>query len=109
MEHALRAKARQASCRRDGVLPLCDGFGSEDPQCESGDEVPLKVEGVVNRTVHAEEALGRARRLEPLQLALASSHCLMRVLRPIVFSDPLLMRTGQTTTAQRRSVGAQLV
>jgi hypothetical protein len=28
----------------------------------------LKVEGVVNRTVHAEEALGGSSRLEPLQL-----------------------------------------
>ena len=37
----------------------------------------LKVEGVVNRTVHAEEALGGSSRLEPLQLALASSDCLM--------------------------------
>jgi hypothetical protein len=39
-----------------------------------------KVEGVVNRTVHAEEALGGSSRLEPLQLALASSDCLMRIL-----------------------------
>ena len=58
IEHALRAKARQASCRCDGILPLCGSFGPEDPQCGSGDEVALKVEGVVNRTVHAEEALG---------------------------------------------------
>ena len=49
----------------------------------------LKVEGVVNRTVHAEEALGGSSRLEPLQLALASSDCLMRILRPIVFSEAL--------------------
>jgi hypothetical protein len=31
----------------DGILPLCASFGSEDPQCGSGDEVALKVEGVV--------------------------------------------------------------
>jgi hypothetical protein len=109
MEHALRAKARQASRRRDGVLPLCGSFGSEDPQCGSGDEVPLKVEGVVNRTVHAEEALGRARRLEPLQLALASSHCLMRILRPVIFPKPLLMPTAQSETSEGGAVGAQLV
>jgi hypothetical protein len=42
----------------DGLLPLCSSFGSEDPQGGSGDEVALKVEGVVNRAVHAEEALG---------------------------------------------------
>jgi hypothetical protein len=46
-----------------GILPLCGGFGSEDPQCGSGDEVALKVEGIVNRTVHAEEALGGSSRL----------------------------------------------
>jgi hypothetical protein len=51
IEHALRAKARQASCRCDGILPLCGSFGPEDPQCGSGDEMTLKVEGVVNRTV----------------------------------------------------------
>ena len=45
----------------------------------------FKVEGVVNRTVHAEEALGGPSRLEPLQLGLASSDCLTRILRPIVF------------------------
>jgi hypothetical protein len=57
IEHALGAKTRHASCRCDGILPLCGSFGSEDPQCGSGDEVALKVEGVVNRTVQAEEAL----------------------------------------------------
>ena len=88
IEHALRAKARQASCRCDGILPLCGSFGPEDPQCGSGDEVALKVEGIVNRTVHADEALGGSSRLEPLQLALASSDCLMRILRPIVFPKP---------------------
>ena len=69
----------------------------------------LQVEGVVNCSVNAQEALGRSRRLEPLQLALASSDRLMRILCPIVLSEPLLMQTSQTETAQRRSVGAQLV
>jgi hypothetical protein len=36
----------------------------------------LKVEGVVDGGVHAEETLGRSSRLEALQLALAPSHCL---------------------------------
>jgi hypothetical protein len=54
MKHPLRGKSRHASCRSDGILPLCSGFGSEDPQCGSGDEVALKVEGIVNRTVHAQ-------------------------------------------------------
>ena len=36
IEHALRAKTRHASCRCDGILPVCGSFGSEDPQCGSG-------------------------------------------------------------------------
>ena len=43
--------------RCDRFLPLCSRFGAEDPQGGSGDDVVLKVEGVVNCTVHAEEAL----------------------------------------------------
>jgi hypothetical protein len=49
----IEAKIRLASCCCDGILPLCGSFGSEDPECGSGDEVALKVEGVVNRTVQA--------------------------------------------------------
>src|SRR6202008_3853476 len=58
VEHASRAKSGLASCRRDRIAPLCSSFGSEYPRGGSGDEVALKVEGVVNRAVHAEEALG---------------------------------------------------
>jgi hypothetical protein len=108
-EHALRAKTRQRSFRCDSTLPLCGGFGSEDPQCGSRDEVALEVEGIVDGGMHAEEALGGSSRLEPLQLALSASHGLMRILRPIVFPEPLLMRTGQSETAERRGVGAQFV
>ena len=95
-----------ASCRCDGILAMCGRFGSEVPQCGSGDEVALKVEGVVNRTVHAQEALGGSSRLEPLQLALASSDCLMRILRPIALPKPLLMPAGQSQAPERRGVGA---
>ena len=49
----VEAKTRHASRRCDGILPLRGSFGSEDSQCGSGDEVALKVEGVVNRAVHA--------------------------------------------------------
>ena len=69
----------------------------------------LKVEGAVNRTVQAQEALGGSSRLEPLQLALASSDCLMRIFRPIVFPKPLLMPAGESQTPERGGVGAQLV
>src|SRR5260370_5900843 len=111
IKHALRAKTHHASCRCDGILPLCGRFGPEDPQCGSGDEAALKVEGVVNGTVQAEEALCGSSRLEPLQLALAASDSLMRVLllRPIVLSQSLLVPAGQWQTPQRRTVGAQLV
>src|SRR3984893_215798 len=83
-ERALRAKTRQASCRCDRTLPVRGSFGSEFPQRGSGDEVALKVEGVVNGGVHAEEALGGSSRLEALLLALSSSHGLMRILCPII-------------------------
>ena len=43
-EHALRAKTRHSSCGCDSAVPLCVSFGSEDPQCGSGNEVALKVE-----------------------------------------------------------------
>jgi hypothetical protein len=34
IEHASRAKTRRASCRCDGILPLCGSFGSEDPSVD---------------------------------------------------------------------------
>ena len=55
----------------------------------------LEVEGVVDGGVHAENALCGARRLEPLHFTLASAHRLMRVLRPIVLSEPLLVGAAQ--------------
>jgi hypothetical protein len=69
----------------------------------------LKVEGVVNGGMHAEETLGRSSRFEPLHLALSSPYRLVRVLGPIVAPKPLFVWTGQSQTAERRAVGAQLV
>ena len=69
----------------------------------------LKVEGVVDDSVDAEEALGRSSRFEALDLALSSSHRLMRVLGPIIPTAPLFMRAGQPQTPERRGVGAQLI
>ena len=51
----------------------------------------LKVEGVVNGGVHAQETLGGSSRLEPLQLPFASSHYLMRIFRAIIAPKPLLV------------------
>jgi hypothetical protein len=62
-------------------------FRSEDPERGPRDEMALKVEGVVNRGVHAEKPLGGASRLEPLHFALSSSHRLMRVFGSIVPKD----------------------
>ena len=44
----------------------------------------LEVEGVVDGSVHAQKALSGSGRFKALQLVLASSHHLVRVLRPIV-------------------------
>jgi len=55
----------------------------------------LKVEGVVNGVMHAEETLSGSSRFEPLHLALSSPYKLMRVLGAIVLAEPLLMRAGQ--------------
>src|SRR6516162_10271143 len=69
----------------------------------------LEVEGVVDGSVHAQKALSGSGRFEALQLALASSHHLMRVLRPMVHSQPLFVRAGQPQSPERRGVRAQLV
>ena len=55
-------------------------FGAEYPQCGAGDQVALKVEGIMDGGMHAEKALGGSSRFEPLHFALSSSHCLMRIL-----------------------------
>jgi hypothetical protein len=69
----------------------------------------LKIEGVVNGGVNGEKTPSGTSRLEPLHFALAPSHCLIRVFRPIVLSQPLLMRTRQPQTPERRGIGAQLI
>ena len=69
----------------------------------------LKIEGVVDRSMHAEEALGGSSRFEPLHLAFSSPHRLMRILGAIVLPEPLLMKAGQLQLPERRAVGAQLV
>ena len=62
---------------RHRIPPFARRLGSEDPQRRSRDEMALKVEGVVDRGMHAEEALGRSSRFEPLHFALSSPHRLM--------------------------------
>jgi hypothetical protein len=64
--------------------------------------VLLKVEGVVDREVHAEEALGRSSRFEPLHLALSSPYRLMRILGAIILAEPLLMGIEIRVTSRIR-------
>src|SRR5438477_12406137 len=79
-----RGESKQISYRCDSTLPPRRRFGSEGPQRRPGDEVALKIECVVDGSVHVEEALGRASRLEPLHFTLAASHDLMGILGAIV-------------------------
>src|SRR3954454_23579700 len=72
------------SCGDDGGSPLRCRFGSEYPRRGPRDEMPLKVERVVNRSMHIEKALGRGSRLEPLHFTLSPSHGLMGVFGAIV-------------------------
>ena len=52
-------KSRTArSCCRDRVLPLVRRVGSEYPERRPRDEMALKIEGVVDSGMHAQEALG---------------------------------------------------
>src|ERR1700730_10347265 len=57
---------------RDCIPPFASRLCSESPQRRSRHEMALKVEGVVNGGMHAEEALSGSSRFEPLHLALSS-------------------------------------
>src|SRR6202140_4732452 len=83
------ARTNQISYCCDGPLPLRRRFGSEGPQRGPGDEVALKIECVVDGGMHAQKALGRARRLEPLHFTLSSSHDLVGILGAFVLPPSL--------------------
>ena len=65
--YASRAKTGQASCGCDSAFPLRGSIGSEFSQRGSGDEMALKIEGIVDGGMHTQEALRGARRLKSLQ------------------------------------------
>src|ERR1700719_64836 len=69
----------------------------------------LEGEGIVDGSVNAQKALRRCRSFEALHLALAPAYHLMRILRPIVFSQALLMVAGKSEMPEGSAVGAQLV
>ena len=68
-----------------------------------------EVEGIMDGGMNAQKASRRCRRFEALHLALAPAHDLMRILRPIVFSQALLMVAGKPEMLEGSAVGAQLV
>src|SRR5207244_10796497 len=78
------ARANQISHCCDGTLPPRRRFGSKGPQRWSGDEMALKVERVMDGSMHIEKTLGRGSRFEPLHFALSSSHDLVGVLGAVV-------------------------
>src|SRR4051794_7425297 len=53
--------------------PLLGRLGPKGPERAAGDEVTLKGEGVVNRSLHREQTLSRSRRFEALLLAFPPS------------------------------------
>ena len=65
----------------------------------------LKVEGVMDSGVDAEEPLREAGRFEPLHFPLPPSHDLVRVLGAIVHAQPLLMPASQAELTERGGVG----
>jgi hypothetical protein len=71
--------------------------------------VALKVKGVVNRTVQAEEALGGSSRLETAAVCARVVGLPDANSPPYVLPKPLLMPAGQSQAPERRHVGAQLV
>jgi hypothetical protein len=56
---------------------MCGRFRTEDVQRRPGDEMALKIEGVVDSGMRDEEALGGTSRLEPLHLSLPPAHDLV--------------------------------
>ena len=102
---ALRAETHRGHASTT-ALYHCAVASARKMRSVDREEVALQIEGVVNGGVHAEKALGGSNRLEPLQLALASAHHLMRVLRPIVHSEPLVVGAGQPQSPERRGVGS---
>src|ERR671938_587409 len=68
----------------------------------------LEVEEVVDGGVAGQEALSRAGRLEALHLAFSSPGRLVRILRPVVPSSPLLVarRDASTGSASGGNVAA---
>ena len=68
--------------------PCPIGFGAEVAKGGSANEMSLGEESIVDRCMGGEETLGRGLALEQLHLPLPPSDRQVRVLRPVVFSQP---------------------
>ena len=71
--------------------------------------MPLNIECVVDRRMNRNEALSRFGRFEALHLSFASSNWLMRVLRTVVGTQSLLMRTQEANFTKRSSIRSQFI
>jgi hypothetical protein len=71
--------------------------------------MPLNIECVVDRRMSRNEALSRFGRFEALPLSFSPSNRLMRVLRTVVSTQSLLMRTREAKFAKGRTVRSQLI
>lgn len=94
--------------RRGG--PRGFGLTSQDAEAGPRNQMRLKVEGVVDRTVAGEKTLGRALGFESLLLSFSSSDHEVGVLRPIVLPHPTgLMTLLNLQYFQHRSIRRQLI
>ena len=81
----------------------------ETPMRCSADQVSLNIEGVVNGGVERNEALSGLGGCEDPHFALTSSNRLMRILRPVIGAQDLLMLTREANGPQHRPVGSEFV
>jgi hypothetical protein len=67
----------------------------------------LEVEDVIDGGMGGQESLSRARRFEPLELPFAAPDQQMRILCPIVLSQPLLVPRTHADISESGRVGSQ--
>jgi hypothetical protein len=85
--------------------PISHGLSSEGVQGSAGNQMALKVEGVVGGGMYRDKALGGSWRLEPLHFALALAEGLVGNLGPVVLVNPLFMIGAQANLLERSTIG----
>src|SRR5262249_47127436 len=83
--------------------------GSKPSMRRTADQMPLNIECVVDRRMNRNEPLTGFGPFEALHLSFSSSNRLMRVLRTVVGPRSLLMPSGETNFATRRTVRSQVI